>query len=54
MRSVIAGQWPTQEVVEREESMRHLAGIAQRDLFSVHAFVDAAEFFETLDCYVMA
>ena len=34
--------------------MRHIAGVVQRDFFSVHVFVDAAEFFETLDCYVMA
>jgi hypothetical protein len=34
--------------------MRHLAGVAQRDFFPVHVLVDAAEFFETLDCYVMA
>lgn len=44
----------SQELVEREEPIGHLAGVAQRDLFSAHALVDTTEFFETLDCYVMA
>lgn len=29
--------------------MRHLASIAQRDLFPIHVIVDAAELFETLN-----